>query len=92
MEEYILKFLSIFIYLFHHEQAGQSHCFNAQCGYVHISREMPLDMVLGPVSSYGGKQYGMTLSIVKVCANFLFFYLLQLVIKLSISFPFPSLM
>ena len=59
--------IPIYIYLFHHEQAGQnSQCFNARCGYVHLRPDIPVDMVIDPVSTYGANQIIITLSIYQV--------------------------
>ena len=60
-------------------QAGKSHCFNAQCGYVHLNPSMPVDEIIEPVSSYGGKQFVINLSIVRVCMTI--FFLLLIIIS-----------
>ena len=70
--------VSVYIYLSHQEQANQSHCYNAQCGYVHLNPNIPVDGALEPVSTYNGQIYAITLSIYQVCMTIFFFvYLLE---------------
>ncbi|RVW16251.1 hypothetical protein CK203_067785 [Vitis vinifera] len=49
--------------------AGQAHCFNTPCGFIQASIDIPVDMVLEPVSRYGEKPYGITLSIYQDTIN-----------------------
>ncbi|CBI34704.3 unnamed protein product, partial [Vitis vinifera] len=49
--------------------AGQAHCFNTPCGFIQSSIDIPVDMVLEPVSRYGEKPYGITLSIYQDTIN-----------------------
>ncbi|XP_042492563.1 uncharacterized protein LOC122072086 [Macadamia integrifolia] len=44
----------------------RSHCYNFQCqGFVQVSRKISPGIRIAPVTTYGGTQYGISLSIVK---------------------------
>ncbi|CAL5442435.1 unnamed protein product [Camellia sinensis] len=56
--------------LFIYTDAGQSHCFNANCpGFVIVNTDIPLGLVIGEVSIRGGTQVEMEIYILRDLAN-----------------------
>ncbi|XP_034707310.1 uncharacterized protein LOC117930740 [Vitis riparia] len=49
--------------------AGQAHCFNTPCGFIQASADIPVDLVIEPVSTYGELPYYITLSIYQDTIN-----------------------
>ncbi|KAH9616220.1 hypothetical protein KSS87_013601 [Heliosperma pusillum] len=43
--------------LFVYAVAGDMHCFDSECGFVHVNSRVPIDFALEPVSKLGGQTY-----------------------------------
>ncbi|XP_062086555.1 protein neprosin-like [Humulus lupulus] len=57
-------------HLFAYLQAGATSCFNTQCpGFVIVSTQIPLDIILQPVSQRGGPTFTLSLFVYRDQAN-----------------------
>lgn len=55
------------------------NCFNTQCGFIQVNKDLPVNKVIEPVSTYGGEQWTETFLIQQVGIILIFPFLLAII-------------